>query len=840
MSDKENGLGAEDSQRRLQQVLDGSEQLIYRTNYRQKRYEYVSAAVARLFEVTREHFLEHGVEILRQSMEAADRQRNGELFRSLCRANPGIPVHAEVEYTLRLPDGEVRHYSDHVNLTSDAEGNLIEAYGMATDVTARVLVENALRDSEERFRELLGSLHEIVWCYSVNERRVLYVNDAVAEIYGRPKEDFFANPKLWRTAIHPEDRELANQADLRVLETGYTACDVRIVDAADNLHWLHFRLYRVGNAEDESGQRVVGVGIDITARKQAELALTESEELFLTTMGAAQVGIFVMQDGKMAYVNPLIPRMFGYNEREMVGMAPFDLVAPEYREEVVQEQRNQESGRSRSFETVAVRKDGSTFPAMVLASPTSYKGRAAWTGTIFDLTERKQAEKRIIELAFFDPLTGLPNRRLLEDRVGQAVAEAERKRGHLAVLVLDLDKFKRVNDSLGHSVGDQLLCAVATRIKKVVRKIDTIARMSGDEFVFVLPGLEAEGAAETARALLNACAQNFIINGHELNVTPSIGISLYPDDGQDFEHLYKNADLAMYQAKEAGRQNYQFYSQSMNTATLEHLFIEHGLRQALAADQFLLVYQPLVSLRTGHIVGCEALIRWQHPELGLIQPIRFIPVAEDSGLINAIGDWVLRKACQQAKAWQDAGLALKTIAINVSPVQFRQSGFVETVAEILELTGLAPGCLELELTERTVMHDAETNLGTLSRLSQMGIELAVDDFGTGYSSLAYLKRFPVGKLKIDQSFVRDIAEDRDDLAIASTIVSIGHSLRLNVLAEGVETEEQLSILEEGDSDMAQGYLFSVPVPAEEFAELLRQQPFEKADGKWKKWAQNPG
>ena len=828
--------GTASREHRLQEVLDSAEPLIYRIDYRTGRYEYVSAAVARLFGVTHDYFLKHGVEVFRKSMDHEDWRRNARQFRGLCQANPGVPIQTEVNYTLTLANGERRNFCDSITLESDAGGKLVEGYGVTTDVTARVLIESALRVSEERFRELLGSLHEIVWCYSVKEREVLYVNDAVEGIYGRPKEDFLANPKLWRTAIHPDDRELAGQADHQVLETGRTECDCRIYDASGHLHWLHFRLYRVGDAESPSGQRVVGVGIDITARKRAELALTESEELFLTTMGAAQVGIFVVQDQRLAYVNPLIPRMFGYKDGEMVGMAPFDLVAPEMREEVVEQQRRTEAGETgKSFEAMAVRKEGSTFPVMVLASPTSYKGRPAWTGTIFDLTERKQAEKRIIELAFFDPLTGLPNRRLLEDRVGQMVAEAERKKGHLAVMVLDLDKFKRVNDSLGHSVGDQLLCAVATRVKSIVRKVDTLARMGSDEFVLVLPEVEAEGAAEMARCLLNSCTQAFIINGHELNVTPSIGISPYPDDGRDFEHLYKNADLAMYQAKEAGRQNYQFYSQSMNAATLEHLFIEHGLRQALAGAQFLMVYQPLVSLRNGRIVGCEALIRWNHPDLGLIPPIRFIPVAEDSGLINPIGDWVLKEACHQAKVWQNAGLELQTMAVNVSPIQFRQVDFVGTIAQVLQSSGLDPTCLELELTERTVMNDAEINLGTLSALSKMGVKLAVDDFGTGYSSLAYLKRFPVGKLKIDQSFVRDIAEDHDDLAIASTIVSIGHSLRLNVLAEGVETEEQLNILEEGDSDMAQGYLFSVPVPADEFSDLLRRQPFEKEDGKWKKW-----
>ena len=838
MSDQEEkNVDVPGRERRLQEVLDSSEPLIYRIDYRTGRYEYVSASVARLFGVTHSYFLEHGVDVFRRCMNRDDWRRNSGHFRSLCHDNPGVPISTEVNYTLTLANGEERHFCDCITLESDAEGKLIEGYGVTTDVTARVVIENALRVSEERFRELLGTLDEIVWCFSVNERRILYVNEAVEEIYGRPKEDFFANPKLWRTAIHPDDREMAHQADISVLASGKTECDCRIHDAQGNLHWLHFRLYRVGTAEG-SGLRIVGVGIDITARKRAELALTESEELFITTMGAAQVGIFVIQDNKLAYVNPLIPRMFGYKEKEMVGMAPFDLAAPEVRETLIEEQCQTDVGENKkTFESLAIRKDGTTFPAMVLASPTSYKGKPAWTGTIFDLTERKQAEKRIIELAFFDALTGLPNRRLLEDRVGQAVAEAERKKGPLTLFVLDLDKFKRVNDSLGHSVGDQLLCAVATRIKQIIRKTDTLARMGSDEFVCVLPGLDAEASAEMARSLLEACAKVFIISGHELNVTFSIGISLFPEDGRDFEHLYKNADLAMYQAKEAGRHNYQFYSQNMNAATLEHLFIEHGLRHALIAEQFLLVYQPLVSLRTGRILGCEALIRWQHPELGLIQPIRFIPVAEDSGLINAIGDWVLRHACHQAKAWQNEGLALQTIAINVSPVQFRQTDFVNSIAEILADSGLSPSCLELELTERTVMHDAETNLGTLSTLNKMGVELAVDDFGTGYSSLAYLKRFPVGKLKIDQSFVRDIAEDRDDLAIAATIVSIGHSLRLNVLAEGVETEEQLNILEEGDSDMAQGYLFSVPVPAKEFAELLRLQPFEKTDGKWKKWAQ---
>lgn len=700
------------------------------------------------------------------------------------------------------------------------------------DICNPLTVEFALRASEVPFRELLGSLDEIVWCYSIAENRILYVNDAVENIYGRSRDEFLAAPELWRHAIHPDDKELAQAADDQVIANNRAECDCRIVAVEGGVHWLHFSLYRVGDA----GEWVVGVGIDITGRKEAELALAESDKLFQVTMGAAQIGVFVVQDGALAYVNPLLPELFGYTQEEMIGTSPLDLTAPEMRPAVVdQMQRRLQGEGGKPFESLALRKDGSTFPVMVLAVPATYKGRFSSVGTVFDLTERKAAEKRILELAFFDPLTGLPNRRLLEDRFGQALAEAERLQGKLALFFVDLDNFKRVNDSLGHSVGDSLLCAMADRMRGVVRKVDTVARLGGDEFIMVLPYMGAEEAAEVARRLLEICSQPFLLGPHELAVTPSVGISLYPDDGRDFEALLKNADAAMYQAKEAGRQNFQFYARSKNVATLERLLLENSLRQALANHQFSLVYQPLICLRSGQIIGCEALIRWRHPDLGSIPPARFIPVAEDTGLINAIGDWVLNVACHQAKSWQEAGLPAITMAVNVSPVQIKQSGFIGTVAGVLVASGLEPSALELELTERTVMHDAESNLGTMSALHRMGVELAVDDFGTGYSSLAYLKRFPVGKLKIDQSFVRDIVEDADDLAIASTIVSIGHSLRLSVLAEGVENAEQLHLLEARQCDMAQGYYFSMPVPAAEFAELLLRQPFEKVNGKWTQW-----
>ena len=556
-------------------------------------------------------------------------------------------------------------------------------------------------------------------------------------------------------------------------------------------------------------------------------AISEQEALFRNAMEAAQVGIFVLQDQRFVYVNPFFLRLFGFTENELVGrLGPLDLVIPEQHAYVIEQMQLRAAGVSgHSYELTVIRKDGSTFPATILGAPSTFQGRPASVGTILDISTQKAAEQRIRELADYDVLTGLPNRRLLRERFTQLLAVAERDSSEIAVIFLDLDHFKRVNDSLGHSVGDELLVEVARRLDGVVRRVDTLARLGGDEFIFAMPGFHTAAAAEVARRLLDVFARPFEVAGHELTVTPSLGISVYPSDGKDLEELLRNADTAMYRAKEVGRNAFQFYSSEMNTTTLDRLLMESNLRRALAQKEFVLHYQPLVNLETGLIIGVEALIRWLHPELGVIMPDRFIHVAEETGLINPIGDWVLCEACRQAQAWCDAGLPPITMAVNVAPVQFRQVGFVEVVAGALATSGLEANRLELELTERTVMHDADINLGTLSALHRMGVDLSLDDFGTGYSSLAYLKRFPVGKLKIDRSFVADLETDPDDWAIASTIVSMGRSLRMTVLAEGVEKPEQLALLRKMGCNMAQGYHFSRPTSAEGMADMLRDQPF---------------
>ncbi|MEW6544508.1 MAG: EAL domain-containing protein [Nitrospirota bacterium] len=454
-------------------------------------------------------------------------------------------------------------------------------------------------------------------------------------------------------------------------------------------------------------------------------------------------------------------------------------------------------------------------------------------GTVQDVTDRKRAEEQIHRLAYYDGLTNLPNRRLFRDRLLQALASAQRRQSTLAILLLNLDRLKRINDTLGHSVGDQVLRGVAERLMVYVRRSDSVARhapdgaaavsrLGGDEFTVLLTDLESvQDAAKVARRLLKSLAKPFKVEGHEVFVTASIGLSLFPADGTDAESLLKNADAAMNHAKEQGRNVYRFYSQEMNADAAQRLTLESKLRRALDRGEFELHYQPQVDLRRWNIVGVEALIRWRHPELGTIPPAKFIPLAEETGLIHAIGEWAIRTACAQHRAWLAAGFPPIRMAVNLSSLQFEEQDLCKKIAQALRDTSMDPRYLELELTEGIVMRDAGTTIAALQRLKQLGLRLAIDDFGTGYSSLSYLKRFPIDTVKIDRAFVRDLAENSDDAAIVTAIIAMAHSLKLRALAEGVETRQQLAFLQQQGCDEFQGYLVSKPVPAEDLAQLLR-------------------
>lgn len=470
------------------------------------------------------------------------------------------------------------------------------------------------------------------------------------------------------------------------------------------------------------------------------------------------------------------------------------------------------------------RKNGELYPALASVSAVhDAQGKITkYISVSTDITEFKQAEDRIRYLAYYDPLTELPNRTLLRDRAEQALSKAAREHTEAALLFLDLDHFKTINDTLGHLSGDMLLQEATQRIRAALRHTDSVGRLGGDEFLIVLGRGDATSAAHVAHNLITRLAQPFSINDHNLIITASIGIALYPRDGNDFDELHKNADIAMYKAKELGRNRYHFFTPELNQAAMERLTLESALREAVEQGQLSLSYQPQIDLASGQVIGVEALLRWNHPQLGMVSPAKFIPIAEDSGLIGKIGAWVLQEACRQNKAWQEAGLPPLVVAVNVSTRQFSLGDILGVVQQALGESGLAAEYLEVEITESLLAQDMENTLEVLNHLHQLGVQIAVDDFGTGYSSLAYLKRFPLHKLKLDQSFVRDLEQDADDRAIASGVVNLGHSLGLIVIAEGVETPAQLDILRRLGCDEIQGYLYSRPLPAAELAAWLQR------------------
>jgi diguanylate cyclase (GGDEF)-like protein len=459
------------------------------------------------------------------------------------------------------------------------------------------------------------------------------------------------------------------------------------------------------------------------------------------------------------------------------------------------------------------------YSAPLIDSRKRYRGRIWY---FRDITDRKVAEERVQFLAYYDALTELPNRTLLQDRLAQALAGARRQKDRIALLFVDLDGFKNINDTLGHAVGDLLLQAIAERLRTWGREKDTVARLGGDEFLIMLTDIkDMPDVAVAAERLMDAMTATFEVQGRLLSIGCCIGISIFPEHGADGETLIKAADAAMYYAKENGRNNFRFFTEDMNAQAAERLTLESSLRSALAKEQLFLMYQPQIDMATGKIVGLEALVRWQHPELGLVPPDRFIRIAENSGLIVPIGEWVLRTACSQARKWQDEGLPAVSVAVNVSAVQFRQGGFCELIRSVLHGTGLAPQHLELELTESLLLANADVTFSVLQELKAMGVMLAIDDFGTGYSSFSYLRQFRVSKLKIDRIFIQDVAVNPDDAAITAAIIGMAKSLNLKVIAEGVENEAQMSFLRAHHCDEIQGYYFSRPLAADKVADMLR-------------------
>jgi diguanylate cyclase (GGDEF)-like protein/PAS domain S-box-containing protein len=516
--------------------------------------------------------------------------------------------------------------------------------------------------------------------------------------------------------------------------------------------------------------------------------------------------------------------IFGYRENEIVGRSVAIVVVSDPRADSDPLDRILAAAKlpGRAGELVARRKGGQLIPIGVSASETFFNGHVCYILTIRDVTIRRRTEETIRNLAYHDPMTGLPNRRLFNDRLNQAIERARRNRRQLAVMILDLDRFKLINDSLGLARGDQVLRAVGERLVAVVRRSDTVARLGGDDFLLLLPGVDgAESSAKVAQKILDTFLPPLQLEDQELHLGATLGITLYPHDGDDAETLIRNADTALYRAKEHSRGSYQFYTTDMNATAFERLVLETQLRKAIERGELVVYYQPQVRLDTGAVVAVEALVRWFHADLGLVSPAEFIPLAEETGLILDLGRWVLRTACAQVRSWQEQGFADLRLAVNLSGRQFEQDDLVRSIAQVIEEATFDPSDLDLELTESSIMRSPEQAVPKLQALDRLGIRLSIDDFGTGYSSLGHLKRFPIRTLKIDQSFIQDITTDPNDAAIAQAIIALADSLQLKVIAEGVETRDQLDLLRRYHCDEMQGYLFARPLPPGELLELLR-------------------
>jgi diguanylate cyclase (GGDEF)-like protein/PAS domain S-box-containing protein len=730
-----------------------------------------------------------------------------------------------IDHRICLPDGSIRYVHERAEVVRDERGHPLRLVGTMQDITERKQAEDALRRSERRFRQLVESTDVIPWAAQPDTFGFTYVGPQAVKVLGYPLHEWYEDG-FWADHMYPDDRDWVLRKSKSALRQGRdTELEFRMLTADGRTVWLR-NIFSVVPAE--AGQSSLqGFLFDITDEKHAEEQLRLAGEVFESSGEAI---VITDSDMRIVSVNPAFTTVTGYTSEDAVGQTPYSLspgIRSQEREREIWE-RVWHEGYWQG-EVWDRRRNGDVYPKWLTVSVVrDANGRPVNYIEIFsDISERKEREERVRHLAHHDFLTDLPNRVLLNDRIMQAISLAERSHTQVAVMFLDLDRFKNVNDSLGHTMGDKLLQEVARRLRACMRASDTVSRQGGDEFVILMPDMDdAAHIAHAAQKVLDSVANPYAIDGHELVSTPSIGISVYPADGRDVESLLKNADAAMYHAKESGRNNYQFFTQDMNTRALERLSLERSLRRAVERGELRLHYQPQYDVRSGRIVGVEALIRWEHPDLGLLSPAKFIPFAEETGLILPVGEWVLREACRQNRAWQNQGLPSVRVAVNISAVQFRYSGFPLTVQAALAETGLESRWLELEVTESAIMKDQE-DVGrvtdSLEHLKSLGLELAIDDFGTGYSSLSYLKRFPIDKLKIDQSFVRDISFDKDDAAITSAIIGLTRNLGLRTIAEGVETREQLDFLQAHGCDEAQGFLFSKPLTAEECAALLGSQ-----------------
>ncbi len=703
---------------------------------------------------------------------------------------------------------------------------------LAKEVVERQKAEQASQDALDRLQKIASQVPGLVFQFQLfpdGSSRIPYANEAIRSLYRVSPEEVSEDATKVLAALHPDDLEnfkTSFKVSARDLTPWRQEYRLKFDDAP--VCWLF------GNAlpQRQADGSVLWHGFitDITKHKQTEVDL----RIAATAFELQDAMLVTDANNVILKVNQAFTRITGYSAEEVIGKTP-NLLSSGQHDKTFYSSMWESINRTDAWqgEIWNRRKNGEMFPEWLIITAVKEPDEKNehvnnYVASFSDITSRKAAEEEIKQLAFYDPLTQLPNRRLLQERLKHSIDVERRDGKRLALLMLDLDRFKAVNDSLGHLAGDELLQQVAVRISTRLRDVDMVARLGGDEFVVLLEDIaHAEDAARVAAEIIFVLGKPFqLTQSNDVQIGASIGISLYPEHGASYEMLMDHADAALYQAKDQGRGCYAYFSEDQTLAARERIALETRLRRAIEQRELRVFYQPQVDIESGRIVGAEALVRWQDPIEGLIPPLRFIPIAEETGLILEIGAWVLRETCRQGRLWLDAGLPPLTLAVNVSPQQFRRGDISALVATALNETGFPAEYLELEMTESGLLENQDNVMALLNTLRSQGIRLAIDDFGTGFSSLAYLKHFPLDVLKIDKSFIDDIPNLQDDMEIAATIIAMGHILGFKVLAEGVETPEQLAFLREKKCDSYQGYIKSPPVPAKAFALLLREQGFE--------------
>lgn len=799
------------SEEKLAGVIASLDDVVWSVSAEDSRSLYISPAIERIFGRPMADFsADPGLWLA--SVCPEDRER-------VSRATQEIMTTGtkDLEYRIVRPDGEVRWLRDRGRLVKGTNDTPLRLDGIATDITAR-------KRTEELARKLMRAVEDFGSSVIITDQEgtIEYVNPWFTRITGYTYDEVVGlNPRILKSG----QRTVEDYRKLweTVLSGQQWRGEILNRKKSGELFWEYVVISPVKNNNGEI-THLVSTQEDITERKLSEESLRIWKRAIESSVNAILITDATRTGNPITYVNPAFERITGYSADEVIGTNPSFLQGKDRDQPEIEAIRlavkESQQGRAvlRNY-----RKDGTLFwNELVVAPVRNENGQVDhYVGVLNDLTDYKTYEAQLEHQANHDALTGMANRNLLRDRLTQDIAYSLRNKRTLAVLFIDLDRFKYLNDGFGHSIGDALLKSVAERLDSCVRRQDTVARLGGDEFVLVLTDLAHENdVTPVLQKIMEHASKPFFVEEHELFVNYSIGVALYPRDGDSVDVLIKNADSAMYRAKEEGRNNFQYFTADMNAKAMERLLLESNLRHALERDELLLHYQPRMDLHSGEMTGAEALLRWNHPERGFLAPSSFIPVAEESGVIVQLGAWVLITACRQAMFWQEQTGKQIRIAVNLSTRQFQSHDLMETITTALESSGLEPRCLELEITESMIMQDIEKAIATLQRLKQLGVLLSVDDFGTGYSSLAYLKRFPIDALKIDKSFIHGVTSDPDDAAITKTIIAMAHEMRLGVIAEGVEKAEQLAFLNEHNCDEIQGYYYSKPIPPGEFSQLL--------------------